>query len=308
MLQAVADDFAQITGIHVTTLVDHLVAASPGHACRRVAPDEEADAFRDCASRADATLVIAPECDDVLQERSRWVLEAGGRLLGSLPVAVRLAGDKDAVHRHWQARAVRTPATVHASSSPPTAFGPPWVCKPRRGAGSQATFLVGTAADWPAVFAQAVAAWPTGELLAQPFVAGSAASVSFLLGPDQCAPLMSAAQHLSDDGRFQYRGGRVPLPPPLGDRAVCLAQSALMGIDGLQGYLGVDLVLGAPPDGSEDYAIEINPRLTTSYIGLRRLCRDNLAEAWLDVRRGATVKLGWGNGAVEFDPERSVRG
>ena len=38
-------------------------------------------------------------------------------------------------------------------------------------------------------------------------------------------------------------------------------------------------MLGDDPAGADDVVIEINPRLTTSYLGLRRLARDNLADA-----------------------------
>src|SRR5262249_50839278 len=150
--------------------------------------DRPADAadFRACAAGADATLVIAPEFDDLLFERSQWVLQAGGRLLSALPEAVRLCGDKLAMYRHWQAAGLPSPTTVAASPSPPIAFGPPWVCKPRHGAGSQATALIHDAAAWPAAFAAAAAQW---ELVAQPYVAGLPVSVSFLLGPGSCLAL-----------------------------------------------------------------------------------------------------------------------
>lgn len=307
MLHAVAEDFARLAGVHVTTLVDDRCPDPPGHECRSFARAQERDAFRACAAHADATLVIAPEFDNLLLERSRWVLEAGSRLLGSLPMAIELAGDKAELARHWQSRGMRTPSTEMACPQAPAISGPPWVCKPRHGAGSQATFLVRDLADWPAVFTRACAEWPASGFLAQTYVPGLAASMAFLLGPGRCIPLRVAEQSLSDDGRFTYRGGRLPLPASLHDRAVRLAETAMQGVDGLQGYVGVDLILGAAVDGSEDYAIEINPRLTTSYIGLRRLCRDNLAQAWLDVLHGREVTLSWEPRMVEFGADGSVR-
>jgi predicted ATP-grasp superfamily ATP-dependent carboligase len=190
-----------------------------------------------------------------------------------------------------------------AGSAPPR-FAPPWVCKPQYGAGSLATSLVRNAHAWPG---RAPLPKRLGDRVVQPYVAGLAASVAFLIGPHHCVPLMPAVQCVSEDGHFQYHGGRVPLPASLRERAVRLARSALGGIDGLQGYVGVDLVLGDAVDGSGDYAIEINPRLTTSYIGLRRLCRDNLAQAWLDVLRGREVRLTWREGVVEFHADGTVR-
>ena len=54
-----------------------------------------------------------------------------------------------------------------------------------------------------------------------------------------------------------------------------LACSAVNQIDGMRGYVGVDIVL----QENSVQVIEINPRLTTSYIALRQTACINPAEA-----------------------------
>ena len=104
---------------------------------------------------------------------------------------------------------------------------------------------------------------------------------------------------LSADGRFRYEGGQLPLPSPWKVRAVHLGFRAIAGISGLQGYVGVDVVLG---EDGRDFAIEINPRLTSSYLGLRQLARDNLAAVWLRMAQGEFVEeLSWNAGPVAFN-------
>jgi hypothetical protein len=66
------------------------------------------------------------------------------------------------------------------------------------------------------------------------------------------------------------------------------------------GYLGVDLVLGNDPAGSGDVVIEINPRLTTSYVGLRALSRVNLAATMIAVACGREIELCWNAGFIDF--------
>jgi predicted ATP-grasp superfamily ATP-dependent carboligase len=127
-------------------------------------------------------------------------------------------------------------------------------------------------------------------MILQPFVTGIAASVAFVCGPGQSIPLVPAAQHLSTDGRFRYQGGSLPLAPALADRAVRSAESAIAAVPALAGYVGVDVVLGEVDDGSQDWVIEMNPRLTTSYLGLRALALDNLAEMMARVARGEKVE------------------
>src|SRR5690242_5542718 len=84
MLSAVAEDFARVDGIDVVTLLGEGCTAEIGVSYQR-AGTCEADAFRELAAAADYTLVIAPEFDGLLAERCRWVLDAGGRLLGPGP-------------------------------------------------------------------------------------------------------------------------------------------------------------------------------------------------------------------------------
>jgi predicted ATP-grasp superfamily ATP-dependent carboligase len=277
MLEAIVWDFQQLGGIEVVTLLD-----------------EEAR-FANCALSCDWTLVIAPEFDDLLRSHSQTVLDVGGRLLGSLPGAIGCTADKLETAGIWRRRGVPHPRTESVG----TDFSPPCVLKPRHGAGSQATSLVRDRREWEPVWHTARTEWPNSDFIVQQYVVGQPASVALLIGKSQTIPLLPAWQHLSGDGRFRYEGGSLPLPKPLAERAIQLALKAVAGIDGLQGYLGVDLVLG---DAGDDYAIEINPRLTTSYLGLRQLCQQNLAELILRLAQGETIVAPtWHAGEVQFE-------
>lgn len=274
MRTAAAADFAAVGEV-----VTQPLASNPADERRR---------FEQLVSASDAVLVIAPEFDALLADRSDHVLAAGRRLLGSRPDAVRLAGDKLALADHWTRRGVPTPATRRADE-PPAEY--PVVIKPRDGAGSQGVRRIARPDDWPT---------PTPpDTLVQPFVAGRACSVAFLIGPGGVVPLRAGEQTLSHD--FQYGGGRLPLSANEEQRAFAIGRAAIAGIDGLAGFVGVDLVLG-----ETDVAIEINPRLTTSYIGLRALCQDNLAVAWMDVLEGRSPALSWRAGEVTFLPDGPV--
>ena len=144
-------------------------------------------------------------------------------------------------------------------------------------------------------------------MILQEFVGGRAASVAFLCGPAGNVPLVPVFQLLSDDGRFKFLGGELPIPSDLAERAVKLAKRAVDCVPGLLGYVGVDLVLGDAADGKRDFAIEINPRLTTSYVGLRALAEFNIAEAMLQAAAGKLAEpLKWKPGRVRFTPEGSV--
>src|SRR4029079_326018 len=109
------------------------------------------------------------------------------------------------------------------------------------------------------------------------YVPGLAASVALLCAPVGRIRLALCKQRISEDGRLRYLGGELPLSAGLAERARTLANRAVAAMPAAIGYVGVDLVLGREPDGSADAVIEINPRLTTSYVGLRTAATMNMA-------------------------------
>jgi predicted ATP-grasp superfamily ATP-dependent carboligase len=302
MLAAVLEDFARCPGMQVSTLLDYRRRLprlwSSCIAIQRVQPAAEKDAFCALAAAADWSLVVAPEFDGLLAERSRWVEQAGGRLLGSSPKAIHETADKLYLAQLWTLRGVPTPPLEQTY---------PLVCKPRFGAGSQATFFVPNEEELARARRQALAEGWNGELILQQYMPGLAASVAFLAGGGKWYSLPAVEQRLSRDGRFRYLGGRLPLPDKLARRARRLAERAAECVEGLHGWFGVDLVLGDAEDGSDDAAIEINPRLTTSYLGLRRLARFNLAEALIAVATGSPPpSWEWRSNAIAFDADGRV--
>src|SRR5216683_3627604 len=285
MLSALLEDFGRVAGVETLTLLEERCPHEyRGGVCRRIPAPHQEKVFRELAAAADYTLVIAPEFVDILLTRCRWVLESAGRLLGPSLAAVNLTGDKLEFSRHLRDRGIPTPDSrpIVPGEEPPHAIFPA-VWKPRYGAGSQATFLVTDPEQLRTCVGRADAEGWQGEALLQPFVPGKAASVAFLVGRDCRFPLLPAAQRLSNDGRFRYQGGSVPLPVDLARRAVGVAKQAVEAVPDLRGYIGVDVVLGDASDGSSDTVIEIKPRPTTSYVGLRALAETNLAEALLRV-------------------------
>ena len=227
-------------------------------------PTQERAVFDRLLRQVDAALVIAPEFDDLLWQRRRMVEQRGVLLLGPSSDAVRLAGDKLLLSRVWLQAGIPTPECLPLPSQVPPGPLFPSVLKPRHGAGSQATFLVTDRPALDSVLAQpGLDDWRGGFVL-QPFVPGRPASVMLMIGPNDVTALPAAWQQLSNEGRFLYQGGEVPIPVAFNQRAQELARRAVAVVPGLCGLVGVDLILG-----ERDVVIEINPRLTTSYVGLR---------------------------------------
>lgn len=303
MVRALAEDLLRIPGTEVVALCDSRLAATALPGCRLhcVSSDAEArTAFDECAAAADATLLIAPEIGGALLDRCLRVERGGGTLVSPGSAFVRLASDKHATAEYLSARGIRVPEGLRLEPGEPVPrdFAFPAVVKPCDGAGSWGVRRVSNAAEVNVGNGSA----PVRLERWQP---GRPASVSLLCGPRGCLPLEPCAQKLSDHRRFQYLGGWTPLSASLAARARTLALQTAKALPPVVGYVGIDLILG--PEGPQsDVVVELNPRMTTSYLGLRHLARRNLAEAMLAVAAGRRVNLSFGSQHVEFRPE-SVR-
>jgi predicted ATP-grasp superfamily ATP-dependent carboligase len=181
----------------------------------------------------------------------------------------------------------------------PPDFPFPAIVKRCDGAGSVGLSLLRQRPGLPTTVA-----WPSRI---ERFCNGMPVSVSCICGHKGVFPLPPSWQRLSGDGRFRYEGGAIPIPPPQARRAKRLARRAVEALGGAMGYLGIDMVLGERSDGRDDVVIEINPRLTTSYVGLRTLAESNLVQAMIDVEEGRKPELRFSKSRIEFRPDGDTR-
>ena len=251
--------------------------------CPEVYPTALLDLARECG----AAIVVAPEGGGVLERVSALMLSAGVCLLGSLPHAVAVAADKFECHRRFAQAGLPTPETLCVA--PPAAaaaageLGYPVVVKPLDGAGCAGVCLAVDEAQLETALQEPVLQ-RSAKLLVQPYLEGCSASVSLIAAEGGSAVLSLNAQQLRPGIPFVYHGGVAAVSHPRRAEACRLAQRAVALVPGLQGYVGVDMVLGE----ETIWLMEINPRPTTSYVGLRRVLDLNMAAAiWHACRDGS---------------------
>ncbi|MCA9235989.1 MAG: ATP-grasp domain-containing protein [Planctomycetales bacterium] len=298
MASAAAQDFLAISGCRVTRLGDPRLEPATLRGERRVEIHSEAqrrDEFAAAAAAADYTLVIAPEFDRILTKSFAAATEVGARLLGGSADLIRTASDKHRTCERLTAAGISTPAAVLIEADAerlPRDFEYPGVLKPLDGAGSQHTLLVEGPGDEPPPY-------PWTRRLER-FCPGRPASVAAICGPGGQAILPPCWQWLSGDGRFTYRGGAIIGESGPAARATSLAERVLAALPPATGYVGIDMVLGDAPDGGDDVVIEVNPRLTTSYVGLRAAVDVNLAELMIAGFEGTPLPSVGSAAAIEF--------
>jgi predicted ATP-grasp superfamily ATP-dependent carboligase len=277
MRRAVADDFRALEDVEVVTTLDaRFRAEDHDRATVLVREGEEETILGQLSACCDYTVVIAPETGGILEQRAALVEQSGGRTLGASPAAIALTADKLRLASHLARAGIATPPVERFDplSRHPAAFGFPAVIKPVDGAGSLDTWLVRSVHDVP-VLEVTETKW-----IVQPFIEGAAMSASYLVAPDGEPHLLGVGRQLMGlrGGRFVYEGGRIPGPLELG-----LGEHlrAVRCVPGLRGYVGVDFIVDE--ESGRVTVIEINPRVTTSFVGWQRLLRTGtIARHWLD--------------------------
>ncbi|WP_164100428.1 ATP-grasp domain-containing protein [Candidatus Laterigemmans baculatus] len=272
MLKCVAADFARFAdSVHLAIDSRFDVELPPGATVHRVAAEtplwpQWIEASRSC----DTGLLIAPESEGVLAQCVAMLQSTGLRLLNGFGDFLRSASDKWETARVFAAAGVPHPPTWTLESLPDSATCSTrrWVVKPRDGCG---TGDVVTFTE----FADAVATMELPGRILQPWIEGRAASVSMIVDAKEITILPAVSQTLTAEDCV-YRGGQGPLNAADQRRAASLARVAVRALPRtVRGFIGFDLVLADDP--AQDCVIEVNPRLTTSYVGLRHIVDGNLA-------------------------------
>jgi predicted ATP-grasp superfamily ATP-dependent carboligase len=291
MLRTAVEDF-QAAGAEVLTCLDARIPLTlEGAKVSSLEPGTPHMAcFDQLARAADATLVIAPEFDHLLENYARRLEQLGVRSLGSTPEGVAICSDKLVTAERLLAAGVPTVAT-HLGL--PDRLDGPVVVKPRAGAGCQDTFVVRRPEE--------LARLPKrDDFIWQPFVPGLTCSVAFLVHGERLRTLQAGEQFVRGRQQLSYHGGRMPLPLDLSERAITLGGWAARSVPGLRGYVGVDLMLGETADA--DRVIEVNARPTVAWVGLRRLCENSIAAAMLN----PDAPLNWRNDRISYDASGTV--
>lgn len=267
-------------------------------------PDTFHDCVRAAAAGFDAALVIAPESDGVLEAQHTLAAECGLRWLGAGLPGIAHSADKLRACHLLQAAGVRTPATSSFSAGPTpetkqvSESSDAWVLKPRYGAGCEHTLR------FSGTHRCDVSLPPGVEFVQQPFIEGESVSASAIRVGNAWEVLPVVTQRVSTHPgtpAMEYVGGELRLPQPAQPQCEATVLAALDALDLQSGWAGIDLV---HTDADEWVVLEVNPRLTTSYVGYRQAVNGNLAARMLGLEE---TPLEWKPGRYVFDKAGQVQ-
>lgn len=268
MLQQVLQDLAAIPDcLGVTAALAEAEIAAPGEIHPITAETGIAALWDRLIAGADLVWPIAPETDGILERMVATLCAAGKPVLACGPLSLAIAAAKSRTSRHLAEHGIAVVPTFQPGETlPPSQTG--YVIKPDDGAGAEATFRVDVP---PATF----------EGVIQPYLEGPALSLSLITASGEAWLLTCNRQRVDQrDGQFRYRG---TLVGGAEDRRAVLqpiAAAVARALPDLWGYVGIDLI----DTVTGPIVLEINPRLTTSYVGLGAATGLNPAEVILHLR------------------------
>ncbi len=291
MLRTVVSDL-NAAGHKVTVLLDNrLFKLNPPLAADCVVPvfsGEQTKSFLvDKAQISDATYIIAPETGQTLQSLVQLMEKTGKVSLNSQSGAIQNVADKAVLYAALKEKGLPTPKTLvfnvnlsaqRIKQTIKTQLNYPVVFKPSDGVSCAGLCLVKDDTQVEAALSKVKAQSTRQHFIAQEFVKGEAASVSLICADGKAIAISLNKQNVivaTPDSTSSYSGGIVPFEHPLKEEAFKVATLVVEGFSGLRGYIGVDFVLSE----NGPVVVDVNPRLTTSYVGLSQVACFNVAEA-----------------------------
>lgn len=267
--------------------------------------------FLRLADEVDAVLVIAPETGGCLEKLVFGLGANLPKLISPSREFVSLVSNKNALASHLTASGFADMPSglllsqFLESNSLQASDHFPMVVKPIDGAGSEQVAYAQDRQRLNDLLAGLPGSQALDRLRVEEFIKGTAVSVSVVGNSTAFSRVaLAGGREVSLDASLVLRPlrqqfDRVPFGNYVGSindlndqqifRSQSLVARLLRYLPATRGYFGIDLVLS--DDGSGfDKVIEVNPRLTMSYLALRKIHSGNLA---MEMVRRSNIDLPW---------------
>ncbi len=277
MLQALLSDLLEIEGVELLVTRDARLEIPSLPVQFRILSesDDFSRVWQDCLDAVDAVWPIAPEFHRTLERISASVETTEKLLLNSPAGAVALTASKITSARLLQQAGVAVVPTFELDDMLPD-FAGQWVLKPDDGAGCLGSRVCAN----PKELYRLIDLIPFGRpYVIQPFVRGLATSLCMLARHGKVEVLSINLQRIAImNNTFVLLGCKVNGVRDAAGQYQAIGQAVGAAMSDLWGFVGVDLI----DTGSDIKVLEINPRLTTSYVGLKESIGVNPAALILD--------------------------
>ncbi len=124
---------------------------------------------------------------------------------------------------------------------------------------------------------------PQSRIIVQEFIEGEDVSVSLICKDGNATPISLNKQFIQlKNDKETYLGGMLPFKSEYEKEIFDVAKKACESLDGLKGFVGVDLLISKNDDIYPVYLLEINSRFATPYVGLKKIANFNIAKTIIE--------------------------
>ncbi len=296
LLRTCVDGFSKCKGVCVTTTLDDRIKDYSSlfntKSVELLKGGSLSTFLNSVTGDFDACLVIAPESDEILENYSS-IIERKTVLLAPSPLAVNFASNKLKVNSLAENLGIKIPPTVVVNRNDDfdkilksiKTLGSPLVVKPVFGCGCEGLSFIKNF-DIKIIKKAVKKAFNSSkkirsEIIVQKWIEGVPSSVSLISNGLRSIPVCLNHQNIDiseDSSIVSYSGGHCPLIHEKKKEVFKISQKLLSKIKGIRGYTGIDFVL----TDDDIFLMEINPRITTSFLGQYGLLGHNLTQMILD--------------------------
>ncbi len=274
MLKALVNDFEALPDTNVSALRDYRLSNKLISANDIIIRPEQSyiEKLEKLTKHIDALLIIAPETNRILASLCERYSNQAFTLLNSNVESIQLTSNKYDTFKYLQAYSIAQIPT-YLSNEIEALHTDQFVMKPIDGVGCENLSLLHSRND----LEHALAQHSDQEFIIQPFVQGEHASLSLICWDGECLLLSCNEQCL-----IEQKGGLVLKKCKVNafekSQFKPFSKKLVQVLPSLRGYIGVDILI----TDNEILLVEINPRLTTSYVGLKCALGVNPAGLILD--------------------------
>ncbi|MCS7127693.1 MAG: ATP-grasp domain-containing protein [Sulfolobales archaeon] len=233
-------------------------------------PHNYYDFLSKCLVNYDGVIAVAPPAELIKVSEI-----AGGKLIGSPHDLTKLFSNKYTTYLALSKCGIRVPETIlikrgfKCSKSELSEVELPLVVKPAMLAGSECVYVAHSLDELCSYAYEAVKCDPFGEAVVQRYIRGVHGSISVVYSKFGVALFSLNLQLIGRVGSsLKYFGGVLPIRD---ERIVNEARTLLEKLFSkhplLRGFIGLDVVW----NDEGIYVVEVNPRLTTSILGVAEL-------------------------------------
>ncbi|MEJ2115797.1 MAG: ATP-grasp domain-containing protein [Gammaproteobacteria bacterium] len=270
MLNAVANDFTELPDMHLYVLRDYRLTRNQHSedSCIVSVEHSFSEVIETISDQIDAMLIIAPESANILFDLCETYSNREFILLNSSLDSIQLTSNKLSTYVFLQKHNIAQIPTYEMVDVN-YIDADKLIVKPMDGVGCENIVLI----DMSLSENKSLNQLEIKNNIVQPYLVGQSASLSLLCWQGVCKLLSVNIQSI------QEKNNSLELEQCIvnaieQERFNEFANSLVKALPGLSGYIGVDILI----TDNEVLLVEINPRLTTSYAGLKAALGINPAE------------------------------